>query len=69
MPARNPAKSAVSPDDITPFSATTNLPATPATLADLAAGRTAVEALRAGSETRLDNLEAKFNALLASLKR
>lgn len=69
MPARNPAKSAVSPDDIAPLPASTNLPATPATLADLAASRTAIEALRAGGETRLDDIEAKLNALITSLKR
>lgn len=48
--------------------ASTNLPAVPATFADLAAARTAVEAQRAGAEPRLDNLELKLNELIAKLK-
>lgn len=48
--------------------ASTNLPAVPATFADLAAARTAVEAQRAGAEPRLDNLETKVNELITKLK-
>lgn len=48
--------------------ASTNLPAVPATFADLAAARTAVEAQRAAVEARLDTVEAKINEVITKLK-
>jgi len=50
--------------NVTPFGTTTNLPSTPATLADLAAARAAIEALKTATETRLDNLESKVNEVI-----
>lgn len=48
--------------------ASTNLPAVPATFADLAAARTAVEAQRAAVEARLDTIETKVNEIITKLK-
>jgi len=52
-------------DKITP---TTNLPAVPATFADLPAARTAVDAQRTAVEIRLDNAEAKIDEIITKLK-
>lgn len=47
---------------------TTNLTAIGATFADLPAARTAVNTLRTDAEARLDAIEAKVDALIASLQ-
>jgi hypothetical protein len=48
--------------------ASTNLPAVPASFADLSAARTAVEAQRVAVEARLDTIEAKVNEIVSKLK-
>lgn len=47
---------------------TANLPAVPASFADLAEARTAVNDQRTAVEARLDAIELKIDALLAALK-
>lgn len=47
---------------------TTDLTAIAATFSDLAAARTAVNTLKTETETRLDTIEAKVDAILAALK-
>lgn len=53
---------------ITLFSGTANLPTPAATYADLAAARAYDESLRAASESRLDNIEAKINLIIQALR-
>lgn len=53
---------------VTALGTTTNLSAISATYADLAAARTSVNTLKGEVETRLDNIEAKLDEVIAALK-
>jgi hypothetical protein len=64
----NLKESALSPASaVLTIPASTNLPAVPASFADLAAARAAVEAQRAAVEARLDTLESKVNEVISKL--
>ena len=54
--------------NVSTFTSTTDLPAVAGVFADLAAARAAVEAQRFATETRLDLIELKLNAVINNLK-
>lgn len=53
---------------VAPLGVTANLTAIAGVFADLAAARTALNTLKTESETRLDNIEAKVDELIAAFK-
>jgi len=54
--------------NVQPLGTTTNLTAIAAVYADLAEARTSVNTLRTNTESRLDAIEAKLDAVINSLK-